>query len=286
MTATAKNIYVSGAGTLAPLAAYKMTLTAEEDIELVAGAGGLSYPSPDYDPSLTYGRSVSVNDGTDTLKIEIAESRIEYNGESQEPELTIYVNGTAISSDDYIVEYYDEGGTQVDEFVELGIYKMVISGANASWTLSGAFTIVEKDITDAVITVENDTFTYNGEEQSVVIESVVVDGITLSKSDYQVSGDKATNAGEYELKITAVEGSNFTGIATLKYVIEEAEDNSGNNTGNKPGDNTGNKPGDNTGNKPGDNTGNNSGDNTGNNTGDNTGNNTGNNAGNNAGNNT
>ena len=292
LTATAKNIYVRGAGTFNPPASGKMILVAEEDVEIVTNSGKLSYPGSE--PDLKYGGSVSVNDGTYTLEIEIAESKIEYNGESQQPELTVLVDGTVINSEDYIIEYYDESGTSIDEFVELGIYKMVIRGANASWTLYGTFEIVAKDITDAVITVENDTFTYNGEEQSVVIESVVIDGITLSESDYQVSGDKATDAGEYELRVTAAEGSNFVGTATLRYVIEEVEDNSGNEPGDEPGDEPSDepsdKPGDDAGNNAGNNTDNNSGSNAGNNTdnnsGSNAGNNTGNNSGNNAGNNT
>lgn len=246
LTATSKNISINCASTSLPLTSSQMILTAEESIELISNGGGLSFPADIYQPILAYGDSVFVNDGTGNLEIVIAESSIEYNGESQKPELEVLVDGIAISSDDYTVEYYDESDTPVEEMEALGIYKMVIKGANSSWTLNGVFEIIEKDITDAVITVKKDTFTYNGEEQSVEIESVVVDGITLSESDYQVSGDKATDVGNYELRITAVSGGNFTGTATLRYVIEEVDNNAGDNTGNNAGNNAGNNTGNNT----------------------------------------
>ena len=219
LVAMAKNIYLSGANTTYPLSASNMTLFAEENIELTTNGGDIAFPNST--PSLVCGKGLVINKGEETFETNISDATFEYNGNDQKPEITVIVDGTEIDSDDYTVKYYDENGAQIEETKELGVYWIIVESMDSSWIFNGVFEIVEKDITDAVITVVEDTFTFNGEEQSVEIVSVTIDGMTLTENDYQVSGNKATNAGEYELKITAAEGSNFTGTATLKYVIEK-----------------------------------------------------------------
>ena len=74
-------------------------------------------------------------------------------------------------------------------------------------------TVAAKSISGAVITYGTQK-TYNGAEQSVVIDSVKVDGTALTSSDYAVdlTTSKATNVEEKTLKITGK--GNYTGTTT------------------------------------------------------------------------
>ena len=74
-------------------------------------------------------------------------------------------------------------------------------------------TVAAKSISGAVITYGTQK-TYNGAAQSVVIDSVKVDGTALTSSDYAVdlTTSKATNVEEKTLKITGK--GNYTGTTT------------------------------------------------------------------------
>ncbi len=78
-----------------------------------------------------------------------------------------------------------------------------------------------RDIGEAVITLEADKLMYNAIEQTVVIQGVEVDGLTLTAGkDYTVtSGDRGTDVtpGGYSLCITAA--GNFTGTAVQSWEI-------------------------------------------------------------------
>ncbi|MEG0722452.1 MAG: hypothetical protein RR446_12005, partial [Lachnospiraceae bacterium] len=87
---------------------------------------------------------------------------------------------------------------------------------------TAVLTIKAKDITGAAVTL-GDVLRYNGKEQTQSIHSIVADGITLTTKDYEVTGDKATNAGVHTMTITG--NGNFTGTITQKYIVV-AEDNS------------------------------------------------------------
>lgn len=59
-------------------------------------------------------------------------------------------------------------------------------------------------IGSAVITL-GDALTYNAAEQTMLVASVVLDGVTLTEgADYVVSGNTGTNAGSYTMTITGI----------------------------------------------------------------------------------
>ena len=102
--------------------------------------------------------------------------------------------------------------------------KDVIIGGNftISGTDMGNYTLTQptgikvnikpKNISGATITYGTQN-TYNGAEQSVVIDSVKVDGTTLTSSDYTItSGGTATDVGDTPLTIKGK--GNYTGTAT------------------------------------------------------------------------
>ena len=95
-----------------------------------------------------------------------------------------------------------------------GDYTLTVTGTgNFTGTETQSFTIARKDMSKAVITL-GDSLTYNGKQQTQTIESVTVDGLTVT---YDVTGDKQTNAGDYKLTVTGT--GNFTGTAGKDYTI-------------------------------------------------------------------
>lgn len=77
-------------------------------------------------------------------------------------------------------------------------------------------TVSAKDITGAEITL-GDSLTYTGQEQTQQIASVTVDGLAVT---YTVTGNTATDAGDYTLTISGT--GNFTGTATKGWSIAKA----------------------------------------------------------------
>ena len=79
---------------------------------------------------------------------------------------------------------------------------------------NATFTIAQLDISDAVITLDKEELTYNGEVQSVTVEKVMVGDIEVAADYYEKSGNSSgTEAGNYTLIVTAKtvnsDGSHF-----------------------------------------------------------------------------
>jgi len=84
--------------------------------------------------------------------------------------------------------------------------------------VNGKLEIKARNLSGAGVTLSNE-LVYNGSEQTQNF-SVTVDGRTLTKgTDYDVTGDKATNVGEHTLTITGK--GNYEGTATKKYTIAD-----------------------------------------------------------------
>ena len=153
--------------------------------------------------------------GTATAKYTIARKDISnaeivlgeeltYNGAEQTQAIT------SVTVDGLDVTYAVSGNKQTDA----GDYKLTITGnGNFTGTATADYTIAVKNITDAQITL-GDKLTYNGKEQTQSIASVTVDDLDVT---YTVTGDKAINAGDYTLTITA--NGNFAGTLTADYTV-------------------------------------------------------------------
>ncbi len=89
----------------------------------------------------------------------------------------------------------------------------------SNWTFSvvgGKLTVNPKNITGAKVTLGDD-LVYNTEEQTKTIESVVIDGLTVT---YDVEGNTGTNVGDYTMTITGT--GNFTGTIYEGWSIAKA----------------------------------------------------------------
>lgn len=99
--------------------------------------------------------------------------------------------------------------------------RFIAEAANAT------FTIAQLDISDAVITLDKEELTYNGEMQSVNVTKVLAGNIEVAADYYEVSDNSGTEAGNYSLTVTAKlknsDGSdfknNFTGSAEKAWKI-------------------------------------------------------------------
>ena len=133
-----------------------------------------------------------------------------FNGKEQTQTVLSVVNGgETLSESEYSVA--NNVKTQA------GTYKLIIYGyGNFTGTTVKEFTISPLDIAGAKIDLEN-LLTYNGEPQVQNVSHVIVGDILLGDYDYYVSGNRQTNAGDYELTVTG-RGS-FTGTATRQFTI-------------------------------------------------------------------
>ena len=86
---------------------------------------------------------------------------------------------------------------------------------------------VQIDISQAVITLDNTELIYNGQEQTVSVQKVMVGDDVVPQDYYEVSGNTGTEIGNYSLTVTAKtrdsQGNliynNYTGTATKEWKI-------------------------------------------------------------------
>jgi hypothetical protein len=78
-------------------------------------------------------------------------------------------------------------------------------------------TVRAMPITRATVTLDREQLDYDGLEQAVHVTGVVVNGITLTSDDYEVSGDRGTDPGPYTVTVTGK--GNYSGTAQASWSI-------------------------------------------------------------------
>lgn len=63
--------------------------------------------------------------------------------------------------------------------------------------------------------------TYDGSELTQSISAIVINGVSVSISDFAVTGNTATNAGDYTLTLTAKETGNYTGSIDKAFSVSK-----------------------------------------------------------------
>ena len=188
--------------------------------------GGKNYE--DVEPGQTvivFVDSVDVKDATIEAIADTA-----FTGEAIEPELTVKFGETLmVLGTDYTVAYTDN--------VSAGEATATITGkGNYKGTKSANFNIVRKAITDEMVTLSPETFTYDGSAQTptVTVAYKIDDQTTktLTGDDYDVSYQKVvvggtpetvtspTDAGEYNVVVTGK--GNYSGTASATFTINAA----------------------------------------------------------------
>lgn len=156
------------------------------------------------------------SENTTTLKVE--QNNVVFGSEI-EPTVT----GKPQDSTDLVYSYEGVDGTTYDSSTvaptNVGKYKVTVTceTADTFYTKTINFEITAKSIAGMTVTLNHDSLTYNGQNQSVTAELA-----GLTSSDYTVSGETTgQNAGTYTVTVTGK--GNYTGTVTKTWTITPAE---------------------------------------------------------------
>lgn len=157
-------------------------------------------------------------------KDDVVVKDVEYTGRDAEPEITVKVNRHIVGekiltkNEDYTVEITDSNKSGVGEK-----HIKIKSKQNKGYTgeVTKTFNVTPKDIKTAEVSVNLAAWDYTGEEKTITVDAVTLGGITLNAgTDYTVTGNKATNAGEHTLKIEGT--GNYGGKIEKNWKINKA----------------------------------------------------------------
>ncbi|MDO4522200.1 MAG: YDG domain-containing protein [Eubacteriales bacterium] len=145
-------------------------------------------------------------------------TELTYNGKEQKPEAELE---GVLDADETVLGVSVEGGKKEAGTSPYTATASLVGEEKNNYTISDAtvrtdFMIAPKDIAKAEVTL-GERLNYNGKEQIQKIVSVVLDGQDVT---FDVTGDRATEAGEHTMKLTGK--GNYKGEVTKKYVIFNA----------------------------------------------------------------
>ncbi|MBR4654658.1 MAG: InlB B-repeat-containing protein [Kiritimatiellae bacterium] len=113
-----------------------------------------------------------------------------------------------------VESYTDNIGTNAGDHVAHATFRYDVVNYNPPLFADWNWTIEKKSITNATITLAQDSLIYSGSEQTQIVERVEIDGLDAT---FDVSDNVATEAGAYTLTVTG--NGNFTGSTTANWVI-------------------------------------------------------------------
>lgn len=166
-------------------------------------------------------KEITIVDKTVSNTLTVTQGDFTY-GEEGKLNPVVKKDGEMITNATFV---YTKGGQTVTEVKDAGKYTVTATCEDAThiYTGSAQFEIKPKEINVGWIELDGTRYTYNGQQQTV--EYTVKDGNTtlVEGTDYTVEGDKGTNAGLYQLKITGTGNytSNPTGAPSVNWNIWE-----------------------------------------------------------------
>ncbi|WP_026495669.1 BspA family leucine-rich repeat surface protein [Butyrivibrio sp. WCD3002] len=162
----------------------------------------------------TNGTPIILSDNTASLTT----TEYDYTGSPITPSVKVTYNGTVLTDGThYTLEYANN--------TNAGTAAVIIKGKSPYvGTINKSFTIKQKAITSATLTLSESIYTYDGTVKEPAV-AVVLDGKALTiGTDYTVAYANNTNAGTATVTVTG--SGNYTGIATTNFTIKEKEDDS------------------------------------------------------------
>lgn len=144
----------------------------------------------------------------------------EYTGEVITPTPEVKDGSIKLTSGRDFDFSYDEN-TNADKNTAI----LIITGkGNYTGTARKTFTISPKDITGAVIELEQSELPYNGSTQTVKIQSVTVSGRTLTSGDYSIiNGSDMFMSAKDSIPLMIEGKGNYTGTATTTWKIAKVD---------------------------------------------------------------
>ncbi|MGP1611980.1 MAG: YDG domain-containing protein [Catonella sp.] len=165
------------------------------------------------------------------LLVEVADEDVtvkdvEFTGKDVTPEVTVKVNRHILGGEkvlkkgeDYDVKVLDDDKINVGNNKEVEINLKSDKGYRGK--IKKVFQVTPKKIASAEVSANLAPWDYNGEQRVITINSVKLGEITLNApTDYTITGDKATNAGEHTLTIAGK--GNYGGSIEKKWKINKA----------------------------------------------------------------
>lgn len=136
-----------------------------------------------------------------------------YDGTAKTPAVNVTKTETsdALDAEDYSVSYLNN--------INAGTATVRITGTrNYSGTLTLDFTINKKPMTDDMLTLTGEPFTYNG---SVQKPTATVSDIAcpITTNDYVINNEGNINAGTHTVTATATDTGNYSGSSSKTYTI-------------------------------------------------------------------
>ena len=107
---------------------------------------------------------------------------------------------------------------------EYTVYYKTVGDANHNDVAPQTLTVSIAKATLTTMTLAENTFTYNKEEQTAQVATVSAGTISVGAEDYDVTGNKQTNVDTYTATVTAkATSTNFTGSVKAQYSIVPAD---------------------------------------------------------------
>jgi hypothetical protein len=133
-----------------------------------------------------------------------------YTGSALTPNATVKIGSITLENGtDYTVEYFNN--------VNVGTATVKVIGlAGYTGSATATFNITPKQLTEDMVTLNEDRFTYSGGPQKPEV-SVKDGGAALATSDYLLDNAGGTNADNYY--VTVYGANNYTGTVTKMYII-------------------------------------------------------------------
>ena len=139
-----------------------------------------------------------------------------YDGTAKEPTVTVKDGTTTIPASAYSVSYADNVNASANAKVTVTIAS---TNANYAGTAEKKFTISPAELTK--VTLKNSEFIYTFSDITAEVASVKAGELDVPEGGYTVSGNVGKNVGTYTVTVTG--SGNFSGNATAKFRIKEAE---------------------------------------------------------------
>lgn len=153
--------------------------------------------------------------------IELGTTEYTYDGTAKQPSVTVKFNTeTTIDASEYTVAYVNNVNVPADA-EPANAPKVTITFKSTSQNYTGEayayFTINPAKLTELTLTTPELTYAYK--ELTVEAASVKAGNLTVPADGYDLTGNKAKDAGNYTA--TATGKGNYTGTATAAWVIKE-----------------------------------------------------------------
>ena len=144
-----------------------------------------------------------------SFEVTLSAESVIYNGSEQQPEVTVKDGETVLTPGvNYTVAYTDN--------VNVGMATVTVRGLGEyDGSRNKTFLIKPKELSNAMVSLSNTTFTYNGLLQMPAV--TVSDGTALTSNDYYITNEGGLDKGTYNVMVTG--RNNYTGTVVRQYDI-------------------------------------------------------------------